>query len=160
MISVGRSSFFQSASEVVERRPLALVVLHGVGGADVGMLGEIFDELGESRRILLLEARARRMVMRPLAYLAMPLADALRRHSGILLEPLVAVASGARADAGQRERQRAVGVEPAECAVAKAPCDRPTTCAGQSSDGRACAARRRPRASGRTSNRLPHVGAG
>jgi hypothetical protein len=42
--------------EVVERRPLALVLLHGVGRADVGMLRQVFHELGEAARILLLEA--------------------------------------------------------------------------------------------------------
>src|SRR5882757_2017531 len=101
--------------EVVERRPLALVVLHGIGGADIGMLGKVLYELGEAAWVLLLEARARRVGGEPVGIFGHALlADALGGRHGILLELLVSFASGARADAGQRERQRAIGVEPAE----------------------------------------------
>src|SRR6266481_4615692 len=44
--------------EVIKRRPLALVLRHGVGGAGVGMLRQVLHELGEAARVLLLEARA------------------------------------------------------------------------------------------------------
>ena len=86
--------------EVVERGPLALVVLHGVGGAGNRMLAELPDEVGEAAPVLLPEARARR-AFGP---------DPLRRLLRIRLEPFVFVTLGAGADAGQGEGERSVGV--------------------------------------------------
>ena len=101
--------------EVVERGPLALVLGHGVGRTDVGVLGELLHELGEAARVLLLEARAGRVGGEAVGVPGHAfLGDAGRRGRRILPELIVALAARARADAGQGERQCAVGMEPAE----------------------------------------------
>ena len=75
----------------------------------------MLHELGEAARILLLEARARRVGREALGIVRHAvLADTLGRRLGILLELLVALAVRPRAHAGQGEGEGAVSVEAAE----------------------------------------------